>query len=151
MFPISFRALPVISMAVLAVAVGAQFAAAKPASSSVSVSGVQALTSGKPLVSGYVNVIPVHLPFGFAVSMRNKSQDGRVIVVKVRVTFERRDQPGFALKAISFLAPGRSATVRIMAKPRIAFAQRARLTVSVSDHARHTTTVRHYAVIFSLG
>jgi hypothetical protein len=151
MFPISLRAPAVISMAVLVFAAGAQFAPAETATSSVSISRVQPLTGGKPLVSGYVNVIPVHLPFGFAVSLRNKSQDGRVIVVKVLVRFGRKDQPAFALKATGFVGPGRSATTRIVTKPRIAFAQRARLTVSVSDHARHTTTVRHYAVIFSLG
>lgn len=150
MFPISFRAPAVISMAVLAVAVGAQLAAAKTATSSVSVSRVQPLNGGKPLVSGHVNVIPVHLPFGFAVSLRNNSQEHAIVVVKVRVKYGRRDQPPFALKSVDSVAPG-SATVRwMMAKPRIAFAQRARLTVSVSDHARHTTTVRHYAVNFSL-
>lgn len=83
--------------------------------------------------------------------MRNKSQDGRVVMVKVRVRFERKDLPGFTLKSTGFLAPGRSGTAHIVAKARIAFAVPTRVTVSVSDHALHTTTVRLYAVIFALG
>jgi hypothetical protein len=150
MLGISIRTVALIGVLALAAA-GAQVAGARDAASSVSVSGIQALTGGKPLLSGRINTIPVHLPFGFAVSLRNKSQDGRVVVIKVRVRFERTNQPAFALKATGYLAPGRSATARMVAKPRIAFAQRARLTVSVSDHAVHKTTVRHYAVIFALG
>jgi hypothetical protein len=143
--------LVLLAVVVLAVAAGAQLADAKPPASSVSILGVQALTRSKPLVSGHVNVVPVRLPFGFAISMRNKSQDGRVVVIKIRVRFQRSDQPTIGLRATAFLGPGRTAIAHIVAKRRIPFAQRGRLTLSVSDHARHTTTVRHYAVIFSLG
>jgi len=151
MLSISFRFPIVVSLVVLAAGVASTQQAAAGAASPISLSRVQPLTGGKPLVSGYVNVIPVHLPFGFAVSMRNKSQDGHTVVVKLRVKFERSDQPTFALKAIGFLGPGGPGTFRIVSKPNVAFAQRASLTVSVSDRATRTTTVRHYAVIFALG
>jgi hypothetical protein len=153
MFPISFRTPIVMSMVLVVVAMvlAAQSAVAGAATSAISLSHVQPLAGGKPLVSGRVNVIPVRLPFGFAVFVRNKSRDGHPVVIKLRVKFERSDQPAYALRAVMFLAPERSGTARIVGKPSVAFAQRASLTVSVSDRARRTTAVRHYAVIFALG
>jgi hypothetical protein len=75
------------------VALSAQLASAAPAAPAALVPlDVQQLTGGKSLVSGQVNVIPVHLPFGFAVSLRNKSQDGRNVVIKLRVRYDRNDQ-----------------------------------------------------------
>jgi hypothetical protein len=151
MSPVSFRPIAAAAVAaVLAAAAGAQAVAAGTATSSVSVSGIRALTQGKLLASGRVNVVPVHSPFGFAVAVRNDAHARRDVVVEVRVRYDRRDQAPFVLKTTRSLAPG-EATVRLTGRPLVAFAQRARLTVSVSDHSHRTTAVRHYALIFALG
>jgi hypothetical protein len=131
-------------------AVGIASAGTRPAA--VSVGGIESLPDGKPLMSGRVNVVPVRPLFGFSVAVRNHSPARRSVLVKVVVSYNRHGQSPLVLKrpvsvrqGIATVGIGRVSGIRVL------FAQRARLTVGVTDQARHTTSVRHYAVIFALG
>jgi hypothetical protein len=150
MSSIPARAAAAVAAATVLGLMPAAASASPKTASSVSVARVQALTHGKPLVSGKVNVIAVHPQFGFAVSVRNAARERRNVAVKVLVRYRGTNQAPLVLKKTGSVAPGAN-TVRLPARPRILFAVRASLTVSVSDRAHRTTAVRHYAVIFSLG
>jgi len=121
-------------------------------SSALTVVRVQPLPNGKPLESGRVNVVPVRPMFGFAVAVRNDSVARRSLLVKVVVSYNRRGQSPLVLKRTVSVRPG-TARVGVGRDSgiEVAFAQRARLTVRVTDRARHTTATKHYAVIFALG
>jgi hypothetical protein len=145
----SRRLVSLVMVAAAGVLGGAQAATAHD--SALSVSRVESLTNGKQLVSGRVNVVPVNNPFGFAVSVRNDSATCRGVLVKVVVSYIRRGESPLVLKTTGTASHG---TVTVPLRQRfgegVLFAQRARLTVAVTDRAQHRTSTRHYAVIFTL-
>ncbi len=116
---------------------------------SVSVLRVQPLP-GKPLISGRVNVVAVHNPFGFVVVLRNGSKARRNISVKVLVRYDRQGEAPLVMRAVGKINGG-PGIVRITSAKQVLFAQRARLTVSATDRVAHTTATQHYVVIFALG